>query len=139
MEEDYSMRDQIAVLTGNYDWKAEAEAVGGRVELLEEGRLLIRKPVPSDIQEGPALRTTAGRYTEDVVIPDLNLLLGSSLFEANGELVSRMVNKYNYQEDKDQWQPELMYYEEHGTNEVTGSQYVSKTTYYYDNYSLQIN
>ena len=141
MEEDYGMRDQIAVLTGKYDWKAEAEAVGGKVEELEEGRLLIRKPAP-DIapqEEGPALRTAAGRYTEDVVIPELNLLLGSSLFEANGELVSQMVNKYTYQEDKKQWQPELMYYEEHGINEVTGSQYVSKTTYYYDNYSLQIN
>ncbi len=141
MEEDYSMRDQIAVLTGKYDWKAEALAVGGKVEELEEGRLLIRKPVFNTTQqeEGPALRTAAGRYTEDVVIPELNLLLGSSLFEANGELVSRMVNKYNYQEDKGQWQPEMMYYEEHGTNEVTGSQYVSKTTYYYNNYSLQIN
>ncbi len=139
VEEDYSMRDQLAVLTGKYDWKSEAEAVGGKVELLEEGKLLIRKPVPGDLQGGPAVRTAGGRYTEDVVIPELNLLLGSSLFEANGELVSRMVNKYNYQEDEDQWQPELMYYEEHGINEVTGSKYVSKTTFFYDNYSLQIN
>ena len=140
VEEDYGMQDQIAVLTGKYDWKAEAEAVGGKIEALEEGLISIRKPVLSTNQtEGPALRTAAGRYTEDVIVPDLNLLLGSSLFEADGKLVSRMVNKFNYQEDKDQWQPEMMYYEEHGTNEVTGSQYISKTTYYYENYSLEIN
>ena len=69
----------------------------------------------------------------------LNLLLKSSLREADGQLVSRMVNRHTYQEDQDQWVPEQVYYEEYGTDEATGSQYVSRTTYYYDNYSLQIN
>ena len=54
-------------------------------------------------------------------------------------MTGRRGNKYNYQEDKDQWQPELMYYEEHETNEVTDSQYTTKTTYYCDNYSLHID
>ena len=140
MEEDYAMYDQMLRLTGQYDWEADAQAEGATVERLNETTLKIIRPVPNEgIAEGPAQRTTSGRYTEEVVVPDLNLLLGSSLYEADGTLVSRMVNKYNYEEDKDEYIPELMYYEEYGTNETIGSQYVSYTTYYYDDYSLQIN
>ena len=102
--------------------------------------MIIRRPIADNAEaEGPALRSAPGRYTEEVVLKNLNLLLNSSLFEADGQLVSRMVNRHTYQEDQDQWVPERVYYEEYGTDEATGSQYVSRTTYYYDNYSLQTN
>lgn len=139
MEEDYAMRDQITRLTGEYDWEAEAKAESAEIEAVNETTILIRKPLPEEpTTEGPALRK-AGRYTEEVIVPDLNLFLGSSLHEASGEVISRMAYKYAYQEENEKWIPELMYYEEYSTNEVTGSAYVSKTTYYYDNYSLQTN
>lgn len=137
MEEDYFLSEQIARFSGQYDWAAQAEAEGADVETLEGGTLLIRKAVPAEeMPSDPAMRT-AGRYTEEVVVPDLNLLLGASLHEANGNLVSRIVYKYNYLADKDQWIPEKMFYEEHGKNATTGSQYISKTNYYVENYNLQ--
>ncbi|MFP4091750.1 MAG: hypothetical protein ACLFUB_17215 [Cyclobacteriaceae bacterium] len=137
MEEDYFLAEQIARLSGQYDWAIQAKAEGAEVETLDGGTLLIRKAVPAEeMPSGPAMRM-AGRYTEEVVVPELNLLLGASLHEADGSLVSRMVYKYNYLEDKDQWIPEKMWYEEHGTNATTGSQYISKTNYYIDNYNLQ--
>jgi hypothetical protein len=137
MEEDYFLAEQVARLSGQYDWAAQAKAEGAEVETLEGGTLLIRKAVPAEeMPNDPAMRT-AGRYTEEVVVPELNLLLGSSLHEANGTLISRMMYKHNYLADKDQWIPEKMFYEEYGTNATTGSQYISKTNYYIDNYNLQ--
>ena len=140
IEEDYAMKEQMLRLTGQYDWETEAKAAGAKVESISEGILRIRRTVSDEgFTEGPALRTAAGRYTEEVVVPKLNLLLGNSLHEADGTLISRTVNKYSHQEDEGTWIPEQMYYEEHGTDGVTGSAYVLRTTYYYDNYSLQTN
>ena len=140
VEENYAFLRHMDQLTGEYNWEAAAQAEGATLEQRGEGILLIRRPVVDEIStEGPALRSTPGRYTEEVILKSLNLLLKSSLREADGQLVSRMVNRHTYQEDQDQWVPEQVYYEEYGTDEATGSQYVSRTTYYYDNYSLQIN
>ncbi len=140
MEEDYAMGEQMKRLTGQYDWETEAKAAGAEVKSLSEGIIRIRRAVPDEgITEGSALRTAAGRYTEEVVMPGLNLVLGNSMHEADGTLISRTMNKYSQREDKGAWVPEQMYYEEHGIDEVTGSAYVSRTTYYYDNYSLQTN
>lgn len=140
VEENYTMLTQMAQLTGEYNWEEEAKAEGVTVEAVSKGVLLIRRPAPDETgTEGLALRSAGGRYTEEVIIRNLNLLLKSSLFEADGQLVSRAVNRHAYQKDKDQWVPERVYYEEYGTDETTGSQYVSKTTYYYDNYSIQTN
>ncbi len=139
MEEDFAMRGLMLRLTGQYDWEAEAKAEGAIVENLSETTLLIRKLVDEGPNEGSALRVSSGRYTEEVIVPDLNILLGSSLHEANGDLISRMTHKYDYREDKDEWIPKQMYYEEYVTDQVTGSRYISRTTYHYDNYSLKIN
>ncbi|MGF1636803.1 MAG: hypothetical protein ACFCUU_06995 [Cyclobacteriaceae bacterium] len=141
MGEDYGMRDLMLQLTGQYNWEAEAKAQGATVEHLSETTLLIRKPVPvnENVSEGPALRGTGGRYTQEVVVPDLNILLGSSLHEANGDLVSRVTHKYDYRQEKNEWIPKQIHYEEYATDEVTGSSYISRTTYYYENYSLQIH
>lgn len=140
VEEDYALLEDVARLTGSYDYEAEALAEDAEVEWLNETTMRIRKPVPDESGgEGLALRTAGQRYTEEIVVPKLGIVLGSSIHESNGELVCRIKNRYSYSEDKDQWQPKSVYYEEYGTDEVTGSQYVSQTTYYYDNYSLQTN
>lgn len=139
MEEDYAMRELMLRLTGQYDWEAEALADGATVENLNETTILIRKPIVEDNTAGPALRSKSGRYTEEVIVPDLNILLGSSIHEANGEIISRMTHKYDYRQDIDEWVPQHMYYEEYATDEVTGSRYISRTTNYYENYSLEIN
>jgi hypothetical protein len=138
MEENSGMLEQINRLMGLYDWEESAKAEGAEIETLANGSLLIRKPVPGQNNEqGPFTRSAGQAYTEELIVPDLNLLLGSSLHQGDGELLSRMVYKYAYQEDQDSWYPERIDYEEYASNEVTGSDYVSKTIYYFDNYSLK--
>ena len=139
MEEDYAMRDHMLRLTGQYDWEAEALAEGATVENLNETTILIRKSVGEDNTSGPVFRSKSGRYTEEVIVPDINIVLGSSMHEGNGDLVSRVKYMYDYRKEKDEWVPKQIYYEEYATDEVTGSRYISRTTYYYENYSLQTN
>ncbi len=139
MKEDFAMRELMLRLTGRYNWEAEAKAKGATVENLNENTILIRKAVLENGSNEPAFRTKSGRYVEEVIVPDLNILLGSSLHEANGDVVSRMTYKYDYREAKDQWVPKQMYYEEFAIDEVTGSRYVSRTNFYFENYVLQTN
>lgn len=67
---------------------------------------------------------------------DLNLLLGCSLHQADGTVVSRTVFKYEYKEDQGRWLPDMSYYEEYAMNEATGSHYTLKTTSYYKDFTV---
>jgi hypothetical protein len=76
-------------------------------------------------------------YQEEVIVEDLNLLLGSSLHLQDGTLVMRNVYKYRHHPQDDLWLPEISYHEEFLQDEVTGSTITKKTTNFYDNFKIR--
>ena len=138
IEKNYEAGAGINRLIGNYDWKNYANQPGAVIEVLTDDTYLIRKPVPEG-EVANLLQKSVGWYTEEVIVEDLNLLLGCSLHEADGSVISRTVFKYDYSEDQDRWLPEMSYYEEVAVNEATGSQYVLQTTSYYEGFAITFN
>ena len=138
IEKNYEAGAGINRLIGNYDWKNYANQPGAVIEVLTDDTYLIRKPVPEG-EVANLLQKSVGWYTEEVIVEDLNLLLGCSLHEADGSVISRTVFKYDYSEDQDRWLPEMSYYEEVAVNEATGSQYMLQTTSYYEGFAITFN
>ena len=123
-------------LLGRFDFSTYAQ--DGTVERLNEETYLIRKSVPESVDPS-FVQKNMGWYTEEVVIEDLNLLLGCSLHKADGTVVSRTVFKYDYIEGLDRWLPEVSFYEELAINETTGSHYALQTTTHYQNFTITTN
>ena len=136
---DNAMRRQVDQLTGTYKWMDEALEEGAEIEELDDNTIIIRRPYKEETSEPGSVSTKAVKgYTEEVVVTDLNILLGHSLHEADGTLLMRTIFKYSEPNAEGLWLPEMSYTEEYGTDEVTGTTYIEKTTNTFNDFQVAI-
>jgi hypothetical protein len=132
----------IEKLLGNVDWLANARTEGVEVEHIKDQSYIIRRPVelePDSEDMKVNEKSLTGAYTEELIVADLNLLIGTSLHEADGSIIMKMIYKYRFDEACDRWLPKLCYSEEFENDPTTGSKLVTKTTDYYDNFQITTN
>lgn len=136
MEVEQVLSDDVQRILGEYDYLAEANKTGAKVEAIGEDTYIIHRPVTlEEYDEELGLQQTTA-IQEEVVVADLNLLLGMGLATTEGEQLSRTTFRYTYSDAAGRWLPETSYSTFHEVDPTTGSQLTTRVTSYFDNLSI---
>ena len=134
--EDSEMRTQVDKLLGNFDWLEEANRNGYPITDLGNQTVVIRRPFAA-VSKGDVAAKSQDWYVEEAIVTDLNILLGHSIHEANGDIVAKTILRYKDPDENGVWLPAMMYTEEYGEDDLTKSAYVEKTTVSFENWTFK--
>ncbi len=116
---------------------ANAAAVGAVVQDLGNGVTSIRIPHASPVSNAAARTSGSGDYhSVDIINTQLNLVLGSTLYDANEEVVSKVYYAYTFENGKAK--PKASYAEIWNTDKKANKVKSISNTYFYQ-FSATVN